>query len=429
MYNLKYDITIDNNFFRKFISILIYLLPLALVSGPFFSDLFLSLSGIYFIIISIKYRLWSYYKNKFVYYFFFFYFYILILSSFSLNPILSFESSLFYFRYIFFTLCVVYLIKTETNFIKNIYLTTLITLTVVILDAYYQFFSGTNIFGNYPLSETIHLRFSGMFGDELVLGRYLVYIVPFFFALMSMQINLTKIHAFIGMTILVLSDILIYLSGERTAFFLLTVSTVTIILLIKRFKYIRLATFILSIITISILTIYNPGVYKRNIELTVQQTGIGQESHYIFSERYQAHFESAFKMFLVKPITGFGPKMYREICKDERFYEKAESCTNHPHNTYIQLMAETGLIGTLMVVLLFMYIIMRLFKQFLSLFKDSKARHLLDYEVCLLATLMIILWPFSPSLNFFNNWISILYFLPLPFLLCNRENILKKIDS
>ena len=42
---------------------LLYLIPPALVSGPFLPDLFISIISIIFLIISIKYKLWKYYKN------------------------------------------------------------------------------------------------------------------------------------------------------------------------------------------------------------------------------------------------------------------------------------------------------------------------------------------------------------------------------
>ena len=41
----------------KYPSILLYLLPVALVTGPFLADLFLSLIGLYFLIISLKKKL------------------------------------------------------------------------------------------------------------------------------------------------------------------------------------------------------------------------------------------------------------------------------------------------------------------------------------------------------------------------------------
>ena len=98
-------------------------------------------------------------------------------------------------------------------------------------------------------------------------------------------------------------------------------------------------------------------------------------------------------MFLEKPITGYGPKMFREICSDEKFYKNAESCTTHPHNTYLQLLSETGLIGTLVVLFLFFVAVYMFLRQIFSIFASNKTRYLQDYQVCLLAMVIIILWP------------------------------------
>ena len=48
-----------------------------------------------------------------------------------------------------------------------------------------------------------------------------------------------------------------------------------------------------------------------------------------------------------------------------------------------------------------------------------------DYQVCLYACYIVMLWPLAPSLNFFNNWVSVLYFLPLPFLLMDTKKLYK----
>ena len=80
----NYLINKNNITFFNICCYLAYLLPIALVTGPFLSDLFLSIIALFFIFISIKKKLWSYYKNKFVYIFFFFYFYILFLDIFFL---------------------------------------------------------------------------------------------------------------------------------------------------------------------------------------------------------------------------------------------------------------------------------------------------------------------------------------------------------
>ena len=56
------------------------------------------------------------------------------------------------------------------------------------------------------------------------------------------------------------------------------------------------------------------------------------------------------------------------------------------------------------------------FRQFKSILLREK-RYLTDYQVCLLAGILIGVWPFSPNGNFFNNWLAIVYILPLGFYL------------
>ena len=40
-----------------------------------------------------------------------------------------------------------------------------------------------------------------------------------------------------------------------------------------------------------------------------------------------------------------------------------------------------------------------------------------NYKVLLLLAILINIMPFVPSYNFFNNWISIVYYLPVGFLI------------
>ena len=49
-------------------------------------------------------------------------------------------------------------------------------------------------------------------------------------------------------------------------------------------------------------------------------------------------------MFLDEPIFGKGVKMFRYHCSDPKFKNK-HSCTTHPHNTLIQILAELGIFG------------------------------------------------------------------------------------
>ena len=77
-------------------SILISFIPLALISGPFISDLFLVISSISILFLIINGREFKYLLNIFSYIFFSYCLFIIISSLLSSNLLLSLEASLFY---------------------------------------------------------------------------------------------------------------------------------------------------------------------------------------------------------------------------------------------------------------------------------------------------------------------------------------------
>ncbi len=159
------------------LSILIFLIPIALVVGPFLADLFLVIFTIIFLSTIIYYKNYKYISSKFIYLFLIFCSYILAVSLSSDNVLLSLESSLFYFRFGLFSLGVWYVLDNNPNFFKYFFYILLFTFLIVIFDAYIQFFTGTNLFG-YPKDE---MRISGLFKTELKLGSYLVRLYVLFF--------------------------------------------------------------------------------------------------------------------------------------------------------------------------------------------------------------------------------------------------------
>ena len=64
-------------------------------------------------------------------------------------------------------------------------------------------------------------RLSGFFGDELILGSYLGRLLPIIFALFILQYSDSKSLVFLSMGLLISTDVLVYISGERSAFFYL----------------------------------------------------------------------------------------------------------------------------------------------------------------------------------------------------------------
>ena len=403
-------------------AILTCLIPLALVSGSFLGDFFLSIIAVLFLFIKNDY-LSVRFKN-YVIIFFIYNIYIILNSITSIDPFLSLESSLFYFRYLFFVLGVIYIIENKKYFIFYFSRSLYISLIIIIIDSYVQFFTGANILGNVQVDFTKAFRMSGAFGNyDLVLGRWLAHLLPLAFALLSMQKKIKKYEIIISLIMLVAIDVLVFISGERTAFLMLTISTILIIFFIRRFKFLRLVTFCLSILIITFITASIPEVKERNIDYTLSQMGVNKDRIYSFSPEHERYFITALNMFKDNPIFGHGTKTYRIVCKNKKYSAGPGSCSTHPHNTYMQLLAETGIVGIVPIILIFASICYKYFRQFISIVMKEKNYYLEDYQVCLLAALFIVLWPITTSLNFYNNWISILYYLPIPFMFADINRI------
>ncbi|MDC1176486.1 O-antigen ligase family protein, partial [Candidatus Pelagibacter sp.] len=222
---------------------------------------------------------------------------------------------------------------------------------------------------------------------------------------------------YIGL-LFILVDILIYMSAERTAFFFLNLSTLFIIILIKNYQKFRIVTFMLALLVIGIISFNNENLSKRMIENPAKSMGFtkGSNERNIFSKSHDSLIKTAFNMFLEKPIFGHGPKMFRVICKNEKYQVGIKPCDTHPHNFYIQLLAETGLVGFFFLFSVFIYVIYCFFIHLkFKLFK--KKNYLSDYQICLLSGILITVWPLAPNGNFFHNWLMIVYSLPVGFYL------------
>ena len=410
-------------FFDVIPSWIIILMPVLLISGPFLSDLGLSLITILFLINSVSNKLKKYYDN-FYFKFFLIFCLILILSSLLSNNILiSLKNSLFYFRFGIFSLCFWYLLENNKNILKYLFFSILLCYSSLIIDGYFQYFSGKNLFG-YPLYNDY--RVSSFFGSELILGSYLARFFPIFFGLFIYldKSKKNKLMLFLITIIFILSEGLIFISGERLALFFMNLSAIYIILMIKEYKIYRLSTYILSLFLIFILLNFVPKSKERFIDQTIYDFTRNTDKVYVFSKPHTDMYITAYKMFLDNKFFGVGPRQFRNKC--DQYPVSEYSCETHPHNTYIELLSEAGIFAFLIVFILFIILIYISIKHFIFKFIKGKKNIINDLEVCLFSALIISLWPFSPSGSFFNNWMSIVYYFPVGLLLWQRSK--KKIQ-
>ncbi len=398
---------------------LISIIPLFLITGPFLSDLCVVLVCLFFLVNVVLNKDYTFFKNKFFFIFFIFFIFLLINSLIKFYDFHNLRSSLGYLRFGIFSLGVIYFIEKEQKILRWTFYTFVICFLLLVIDGYIQYFYKANLFGDSVDLDSKRIRF--LFNDQYILGSYLSRLFPIFLALTFLLYGNNKKYIISISILFVLIETLIFLSGERVAFFFNTLSAIFIIILINKFKRIRLITLLLSFSTIFLITLYDDTAKKRIWDQTINQIGIKSSKMNIFSEIHESHYLSAYKMFLDNKLIGIGIRNFRNFCHEPKYKTHQHSCTTHPHNTYVQLLAETGIIGFSFGIILFFYFIFKMLNHLKgALFK--KIYFFNDFQICLLAAIFITIWPLAPSGNFFNNWISIVYYFPVGFFLWSVKN-------
>lgn len=405
---------------------IIILMPTLLITGPFLSDLGLSLVALLFLINSVKNNLKKYYDNYFFKFFLLFCFILIISSLLSNNIFISLKNSLFYFRFGIFSLCFWYLLDKNEKIIKHLFLSTLICFSSLIIDGYIQYIFGKNILGTELYNQ---YRVSSFFGSELILGSYLARFFPLLFGCFIFldQIKKSKLTLFFITIIFILSEGLIFLSGERLALFFMNLSTIFIIIMLKKYKAYRFWTYLVSISLIILLMNIFPNSKDRFIDQTINDFTRGtlqndnnlDDKLYIFSKPHTHMYGTAYNIFLDNKLFGVGPRQFRNECDNYRIGEY--SCETHPHNTYMELLSEGGIFAFLIVFSVFILICFISIKHLVFKLLKNKKEIINDFEVCLISSILISLWPLSPSGSFFNNWMSIVYYFPVGILLWQRS--------
>ena len=403
-------------YLNKFLIYLTFLIPISLVTGPFIPDLFVSIIAIIYVyILFVRNEIKILFEKKNLI-FIFFCIYLIVISIFSIDIFSSILPSAFYIRFGLFTLAIVYLLKEYPNFENLFTKYLLITILFVSVDAYIQIIFGYNMLG---MKNSVTDRVSGLFGDEYVLGSYLVRLFPLLLALSINKINFNLKNKILFIIGIVLFNVLIFFIAERTAFALNIIFFVLFTLIIKKTRVLMILIFVFSSLGFALAGNLSKSTHDRMINQTINEVFKDNKIN-IFTEGHQNHIKTAIKIFKDNIIIGSGIKSFRILCRDKRYFETITSCSTHPHNTYAQLLSETGFIGFALIFGIFLIICKNIFFYFVRSF--YKKNDSVNDQVKILSILIFInLFPFVPTGSFFNNWMSIMYFLPLGFFLKNNK--------
>ena len=399
----------------KIFSLLVSLLPFALITGPAIPDIILSITSLYFILKTFLERSFNYYKNNFFYLFIIFSIYSITRSIFSEFPFLSLSlgGSVFFFRYIFFGLAVWYLIEKNTYLNKCLISIVIICIIPVSLDGYYQYFFDRNILGyeKYDID-----RLTGFFGKEPIIGRYLSLTSIFLFYLVYKNYEGNKKILFLFTNFIFFISSIIFLSGERAPLFYFILFFFLVFIFIPNLKIPTISGIILSISIIFATMSINPVAKERIINTTFEQVSSTSLPFLPYSPDHEQIFVSSLKMFIEYPIYGIGTNLFRHYCYYEEYLHLDNSCATHPHQYLLQLLAELGIIGLLFYLIFFIFLSFLILKQLISMFFKTK-KTFSPKEILVVILVFVYWWPIIPHMSLYNNWNNVLMMLPLGYLL------------
>ena len=371
----------------------------------------------------------QYYKDLKFLFLFLFSMYIAVNAFFQIDDNLKF-SSFFFFRYTLFSLSIFFILDFYKNISdlskKNILFLYIIVCLFIFFDSYLQFLTGKNFFG----FEIIRATVSSIFGSELILGSFLLKLLPIIlFIFLYSNLNL-KDNSFLIIIFLSLYFSVVFIAGGRAPFFLMLLFILLVILFIKDFRFIfYLSTFLLVLFIVSTFIfefgkskpvnrmfiktfhqITNDVFIQKKDLLPKEKNKINKKEIVknvkIFSSNHHGHYILAYDLFKKNPIFGVGPKGFRHYCRNVNYDPPIGICSTHPHNFLIQILSETGLFGLIFYIFGIIFVLIKIFQAYLK----KEAIKEKNYFYVISIGLIINFFPFVPNGNFFNNWISIIGF-------------------
>jgi O-antigen ligase len=357
------------------------------------------------------------------------YIYWILIAILAEDSLKSLQSSISQLRFFLFAVFISIFFKPEI-FFKYLIQVWSVVILLVCIDTNIQLFTGIDIFGytaeGHAYDYRVFLnpnvgRLSGPFGDELVVGAFLAKISApiILFYLYKIQSSTKKFKIIKPVLLLCLVYESVIISGERTS--LIIISTVFLIYFIIKTDIKKILLLLFSIFIIISIFYSNHRFIKLRINDTVKIVSN------IPSSSYGRIYNSSIVIWKENIILGTGLKNYYINCnklKDPQPSNKYAYCSpNHSHNTFLQLLSETGLLGLLFFYLFFGYI----FKIF---YENKKKIKLLkqEYKYFLFGSAIIVIYHLIPSPvpagSFFSTWNATFFWLQLGLLmtLLNNKN-------
>ena len=327
--------------------------------------------------------------------------------------LVRFIKSIFFF--LFFLILIIIYLLTDSNILnyKIFIITAAFSVVLVSLDVIYQYIFDFNIIGlkSYGTHNT------GVFGDEIISGGYIqnfsFFALFFLFFILNKKKNIKFLLSPILFNILGLS---ILFSGNRMPLVLFLFGSFLIILFIKKLRKIMLLNSIFFIIAAGVVINLDPDkknrmesiigdtkkIFTRTAELERENKSYNLNINYEELEQhgYTELFLTAIDTWKMNKLFGNGIKSFRIDCGKFQNPKKDRICSNHPHNYYLEILTETGIVGLLIVIFIGSLFLIFIFKNF-KFFRENNLNDL--FFIAASMSWILEMFPIKSTGSFFST--------------------------
>ncbi len=355
---------------KNYFNLLLSILPISFIAGNLVinSNILLLIVSAFIVFKNKVFQIKYYWFDKLLFFYFFFILYTGLYNNyfFYLNELAwkgyfsTVIKSIFFFKYLFLYLVLRFLVERQVLDLKFFFLSSAVASIFVSLDIFYQFIFGKDIFG----FETIGpgRKLSGPFGDELIAGGFIqrfcifsFFILPLFF-----QEKSKLLSKFLIPILFVVFLIGIILSGNRMPMLLFVFSVFLILVFNRQTRKFFIPFVLIFSLLFAFILNFNSEV-KTNFKNFYNQVSkmtliiINKDFKNENSPQYLKEFETFYDTWLMNKYIGGGIKNFRYYCHERPNVNKNTKfvCNMHPHNYYLEILTETGLIGFIVLTLSF----------------------------------------------------------------------------
>lgn len=323
----------------------------------------------------------------------------------------------FNLRFLIIFLIITKLIEEDKFDIKFFYISCAFFSLIISVDVTYQYIFKKNIL-NLPL---IADRASSFFGEELIAGGFIQRFILFFIFLFAIK-KKNKYNYINTISILaIIFFIPLILTGNKMSLIIFISSILIFLLSEKKFTRVVIIFFSFFVILSFLFSFDLNKRLKLNFNSFLEEAKIiifnsqnyfskeeSQNNKYAWKTGYLIHFNTGIEIWKENKIIGNGLKSFRLKCSYDQ--KKKLTCNTHPHNYFIELIVDTGIVG---IILIYSIILTGLINYIIFYVKEKN----INFKLTTIIFFLLILFEFFPvrsTGSFFTTGNLTFIFLILP---------------